>query len=254
MALFQSMRAISKSSFVKREFSSKIVVSASLNGVLTDPKNFPEVPVTPGIYFVNNIISTHSNFNKHFSSFATTEQMAAAAKEAHNEGASIVHIHFRDQRPGKGHLPCWDPKVAADCVAAIREAVPGIIVNQTTGTVGNVGVMGGGELGPTGGPISCMDACKPEVAALNCGSLNYLKSKKDGTWAWPPLSFDNVMLTRAHADIITPKFSITLLIFFINDHLMLAFKFCCLSHCLHFVVCSFVFEIFMCVYVARTKD
>jgi uncharacterized protein (DUF849 family) len=105
-----------------RQFSSnKIVVSASLNGVLTDPSKFPEVPVTP--------------------------EMAAAAKEAYNEGASIVHIHFRDQRPGKGHLPSWEPQVAADCVAAIREAVPGIIVNQTTGTVGAKGVMGGGAGG-----------------------------------------------------------------------------------------------------------
>jgi 3-keto-5-aminohexanoate cleavage enzyme len=37
--------------------------------------------------------------------------MATAAKEAWDEGATIVHIHFRDQRAGKGHLPTWDPKV-----------------------------------------------------------------------------------------------------------------------------------------------
>eukprot|EP00941_MAST-03F_sp_MAST-3F-sp1_P001630 g1630.t1 len=144
----------------------KIVISASLNGVLTDPETFREVPVTPA-------------------------ELARAAKESYDEGASIVHIHFRDQRPGKGHLPSWDPAVAADCVAAIREAVPNILINQTTGTVGTVGVMGGGDLGPTGGPIACMDACKPDIAALNSGSLNYLKTKRDGSWAWPPLAFDN---------------------------------------------------------------
>jgi len=59
------------------------------------------------------------------------------------------------------------------------------------GRCSQVGLMAGGDLGPTGGPIACMDACKPEIAALNCGSLNYLKTKKDGTWAWPPMSFDN---------------------------------------------------------------
>jgi hypothetical protein len=29
------------------------------------------------------------------------------------------------------------------------------------------------------------------MAALNAGSLNYLKIKSDGTWAWPPMLFDN---------------------------------------------------------------
>jgi uncharacterized protein (DUF849 family) len=33
--------------------------------------------------------------------------MAIAAKEAFDEGATIAHIHFRDQRPGMGHLPSW---------------------------------------------------------------------------------------------------------------------------------------------------
>lgn len=142
-------------------------MTASLNGVLTDPAKFPEVPVTPA-------------------------ELAAAAKECRDEGASVVHIHFRDQRPGKGHLPSWDPAVARDCVAAIREAAPDLVINQTTGTIGQgPSPMGGGELGPTAGPIACMDACKPEMAALNCGSLNYLKTKKDGAWAWPPLAFDN---------------------------------------------------------------
>ena len=33
--------------------------------------------------------------------------MAKAAKECYDAGASVVHIHFRDQRAGKGHLPTW---------------------------------------------------------------------------------------------------------------------------------------------------
>ena len=57
----------------------KVVVTAALNGVLTDPAKF-DIPVTP-------------------------DEMAQAAHEAYNAGATIVHIHFRDQRPGKGHLP-----------------------------------------------------------------------------------------------------------------------------------------------------
>jgi uncharacterized protein (DUF849 family) len=32
---------------------------------------------------------------------------------------------------------------------------------------------------------------RPEIAACNAGSLNYLKIKDNGEWAWPPMLFDN---------------------------------------------------------------
>ena len=64
---------------------------------------------------------------------------------------------------------------------AIRAACPGVIVNQTTGVVG----------ADVSGPLECIRATKPEIAACNAGSLNYLKVRADGKWAWPPLLFDN---------------------------------------------------------------
>eukprot|EP01124_Arcella_intermedia_P019809 TRINITY_DN27150_c0_g1_i1.p1 TRINITY_DN27150_c0_g1~~TRINITY_DN27150_c0_g1_i1.p1 ORF type:complete len:313 (-),score=51.24 TRINITY_DN27150_c0_g1_i1:15-953(-) len=143
----------------------KVVVSCALNGVLTDPKKF-NVPVTP-------------------------EQLAESAEEAYKAGATIVHVHFRDQRPGLGHLPTWDPEVAKAVGRAIRERCPRLLINMTTGTFGSGGPAGGGDLGPTGGPISCLDAMLPEMAAMNSGSLNYLKTTNSGSWAWPPLLFDN---------------------------------------------------------------
>src|SRR5271170_1098812 len=88
----------------------KTVVTCALTGVLTDPAVYP-APVTP-------------------------EEMAREARRAWNEGASVVHIHFRRLEPGKGHLPSWELGVATTVVAAIREACPGMIVNQTTGVVG----------------------------------------------------------------------------------------------------------------------
>ena len=36
-----------------------------------------------------------------------------------------------------------------------------------------------------------MREVQPEVAACNAGSLNYLKTRRDGSWAWPPMLFDN---------------------------------------------------------------
>jgi 3-keto-5-aminohexanoate cleavage enzyme len=154
----------------------KVVVTCSVNGVLTDPSKF-SVPVTP-------------------------KEMAKSCREAFDEGATIAHIHFRDQRDNMGHFPTWDPKVASDIAAAIRKEVPEMLLNFTTGTMGDgrdhsVGTFesafGGGELGPCDGPISCLDgpAAMPEMAALNSGSLNYLRTRSDGKWAWDPLMFEN---------------------------------------------------------------
>ncbi|MCK6546053.1 3-keto-5-aminohexanoate cleavage protein [Myxococcota bacterium] len=133
----------------------KAILTCALTGVLTNPKQHP-VPVTPA-------------------------QMAASAREAYDAGASIVHVHFRMQEEGLGHLPSWDPDVAAEVVAAIRAACPGIIINQTTGVVGP----------DLDGPLAVMRRIKPEIAACNAGTLNYLKLKSDGQWAWPPMVFDN---------------------------------------------------------------
>lgn len=134
---------------------SKAVVTCALTGVLTDPAQH-HVPVTP-------------------------EQMAREARAAFDAGASVMHVHFRQQAPGKGHLPSWDPAVAGEIAAAIRESCPGVIFNQSTGVVGP----------DIAGPLACMRAIRPEIAACNAGSLNYLKVRSDGRWAWPPMLFDN---------------------------------------------------------------
>lgn len=133
----------------------KAILTCALNGVLTNPKQHP-VPVTAA-------------------------EMAASARQAYDAGASIMHIHFRMQEPGLGHLPSWDPAVAGEIADAIRAACPGVIINQTTGVVGP----------DISGPIDCLRRLRPEIAALNAGTLNYLKLKADGSWAWPPMVFDN---------------------------------------------------------------
>ncbi len=153
----------------------KVVVTCSLTGVLTNPAQQP-VPVTPA-------------------------EMAASAKEAFDAGASIMHVHFRRQEPGMGFLPTWEPEVASAIVAAIREACPGVIINNTTGVVG----------ADIAGPLACLDATRPEMAAMNAGTLNYLKLKSDGKWAWPPMLFDNpiakieAFLAHMYANGIVPE-------------------------------------------------
>lgn len=152
----------------------KVVVTASLNGVLTDPAKFP-VPVTPTEMAVaaEQVRRLRAFPFPRITVFSCIHPFLVL--QAYNAGASVVHIHIRDQRPGKGHLPSWDPAVALDVVTAIRKRVPSLIVNMTTGTIGKEGVFAGGDLGPTEGPIACLASTKPEMAALNSGSLNYLK-------------------------------------------------------------------------------
>jgi uncharacterized protein (DUF849 family) len=107
--------------------------------------------------------------------------MAAAAKEAYDAGAAIMHIHFRNQARGLGNLPTWDVDVADAITTAIREACPGVVINSTTGIPGN----------DISGPVAVLKRIKPEMAAMNAGSLNYLKLRSNGKWAWPPMLFDN---------------------------------------------------------------
>jgi len=131
------------------------ILTCALTGVLTDPAQHP-VPVTAA-------------------------QMAAEARAAFDAGASVMHVHVRRQEPGMGHLPSWDPEVAAEVCDAIRAACPGVILNLTTGVIGP----------DIGGPAACIRRVRPEIAACNAGSLNYLKLRADGRWAWPPMVFDN---------------------------------------------------------------
>lgn len=131
------------------------ILTCALNGVLTDPRQHP-VPVTPA-------------------------EMAEEARRAFEAGASVMHVHLREQGPGRGHRPSWDPVLSAEIQDAIRAACPGVILNHTTGVVGP----------DYQAALDCVRITRPEMAACNAGSLNYLKTRRDGSWAWPPMLFDN---------------------------------------------------------------
>jgi len=135
--------------------NNKAILTCAVTGVLTDPKRFA-VPVTP-------------------------EQMANSTREAYDAGAAIVHVHFRKQEANMGRFPTWDPDIAERIINAIREKCPGIIVNMSTGVMGpNVDE-----------PVACLKRVRPEIAACNAGTLNYLKTRSSGAWAWPPMVFQN---------------------------------------------------------------
>ena len=135
--------------------SEKTVICCALTGVLTNPA-VHDVPVTP-------------------------EQMAEQAKQAFDAGATTAHCHFRSQVEGMGHFPTWDLDEVGEILGTIKDRVPELIINMTSGMPGS----------DISGPLACLEKFKPAMAACNAGSLNYLKLRSNNEWAWPPILFDN---------------------------------------------------------------
>ena len=78
-------------------------------------------------------------------------------------------------------MPSWNPDVAEAITDAVRAACPDVIINMSTGVMGK----------DVSEPVACLKRTKPEIAACNAGTLNYLKTRRDGNWAWPPMIFLN---------------------------------------------------------------
>ena len=98
----------------------------------------------------------------------TPEEYAKEVRRARDAGASMVHIHARE--------PNGTPTVKPEHYRAITQAVlaetPDVIINYSTGWVGL----------PMAERVGHIVQLKPEVGALNMGSMNYAKysSKRKG--------------------------------------------------------------------------
>jgi 3-keto-5-aminohexanoate cleavage enzyme len=120
-----------------------VVITCSISGVIANREQCPAIPYTP-------------------------EEYGAEAKRAVDEGASMIHIHARKPEG----TPSYEIEDFSAITEAIRGAVDDVIVNYSTGTIGV----------PVSKRIEYLRACRPEVAALNMGSMNYAKysrSRKD---------------------------------------------------------------------------
>ena len=112
----------------------KTIITAALTGVLTTRAQSPAIPYTP-------------------------DEIAAEARRSVEAGASIVHIHAR-QDDGR---PAYDVDTYARIDAAVRRDCPDVIINYSTGAVG----VGREER------VAHIAARRPDMAALNMGSMNY---------------------------------------------------------------------------------
>ena len=98
------------------------------------------------------------------------DEIAQAAYDCWNEGASILHIHARDK---KG-IPTGDPNVYSEIHRKIRARGCDIIIQDTTGTGAQVKVED---------RILCLEADpKPEMASLDMGTLVRSSGPYEGTY------------------------------------------------------------------------
>jgi 3-keto-5-aminohexanoate cleavage enzyme len=119
----------------------RVIVTAALTGVLATREQCPYLPYTP-------------------------EEIGEEARRAYEAGAAVVHIH--------GRAPDGGPTWSVDTYAAIKREVQArspIIVNFSTGGF-NMGTDTEAEKSER---LSYLSRTRPEIAALNMGSMNYAK-------------------------------------------------------------------------------
>ncbi len=111
------------------------VVTCALTGVLANRKQCPAIPYTPA-------------------------EIGEEARRAYEAGASCVHIHARNDDGS----PTFSPAVFAKIKEEVRARSP-IILNFSTGTI----------LDDVTEQVAYIRESRPEIAALNMGTMNYSK-------------------------------------------------------------------------------
>lgn len=89
----------------------------------------------------------------------TVAELVREAKSAVAAGASIIHLHVRED----DGTPTQSAARFKECVDAIREACPEAVIQPSTG--GAVGMSNAERLQPV--------SLRPEMATLDCGTVNF---------------------------------------------------------------------------------
>lgn len=89
----------------------------------------------------------------------TAKELADEARRSADAGAAIIHLHVRYD----DGTPTQDRERFRECIAAVREACPDVIIQPSTG--GAAGMTDEERLQPT--------ELFPEMASLDCGTLNF---------------------------------------------------------------------------------
>lgn len=112
----------------------KLIITAAISGAEVSKEHNPAVPYT-------------------------VEEVAREAESAYKAGASIIHLHVRED----DGTPTQDKARFKACIDAILERCPDVIIQPSTG--GAVGMSDEERLQPT--------ELKPEMATLSTGTANF---------------------------------------------------------------------------------
>ncbi len=112
---------------------SKVVITAALTGPMAKKSDNPGLPVTP-------------------------EEIAVAAREAYEAGASVVHVHVR----GADGMPTADVEIAREAIQRIHETCP-VLVQLSTGVGPGISLEERAKL----------IELKPQMASLNPCSMSF---------------------------------------------------------------------------------
>lgn len=113
-----------------------VIITCSISGVVANRDQCPGIPYTP-------------------------EEYGAEARRAVDEGAAMIHVHAR--RPDG--TPSYEVEDFRAITEAILSEVDDVIINYSTGAIGI----------PLEKRIAYLRELRPDVAALNMGSMNYAK-------------------------------------------------------------------------------
>src|SRR3954471_12090749 len=120
-------------------FEDPAIITCSISGAVANRDQCPAIPYTP-------------------------EEYAAEARRAVEEGCSMIHIHARTP----DGVPSYEIADFRAITEAIQSQVDDVIINYSTGAIGV----------PLEKRIEYLRALRPDVAALNMGSMNYAKYSK----------------------------------------------------------------------------
>ncbi|MDP8955837.1 MAG: 3-keto-5-aminohexanoate cleavage protein [Actinomycetota bacterium] len=112
------------------------IITCAVSGAVANKQQCPGIPYTP-------------------------EEYAKEVRRARDAGASMVHIHARTPEG----VPTVDPEHYRAITQAVLADTPDIIINYSTGWVGL----------PMAERVGHITQLKPEIGALNMGSMNYAK-------------------------------------------------------------------------------
>jgi 3-keto-5-aminohexanoate cleavage enzyme len=92
----------------------------------------------------------------------TADELAAEAEKCVKAGASVIHLHVRDDE-GRASQ---EGRRFREAIRKIRERTDVIIQTSTGGAVGM-------SVAERAGPLECVGADAPEMATLNVGTINF---------------------------------------------------------------------------------